>query len=138
MIHKLILVGFFGILVQASSAQTKAIQRGNAVANQIIVGTNVQVSKQRADQPHYEVQIAADPANSKHLLACSMRRANKPWHSVVVYASFDGGTTWNETLHISEGYVSDPSCSYGPGGVAYIATLSTERGTEPDRLPVFK
>ena len=139
MSSKLLLIGLFGILIQVSLAQTNSsLWRGKAITNQITVGTNMQVSAQRADQQHYEVQIAADPENSKHLLACSMRRANEPWHSVVVYASFDGGTTWNETLHISEGYVSDPSCIYGPNGVAYVATLSTERGTEPDRLPVFK
>src|SRR6266498_3504184 len=110
MIRKLLLAGLLGILAQGSLAQSKpTTQRGKAIANPIIVGASVQVSKQRADQQHYEVQIAADPENPMHLLACSMRRANQPQHTTVVYASFDGGTSWQETLHIADGYIADPS-----------------------------
>jgi hypothetical protein len=139
MIHRLSLVGFLGILLQISFAQpNSAFQTEKAISKQIVVGTNVQVSRQRADQQHYEVQIAADPENPRHLLACSMRRANHPWHSVVAYLSFDAGASWNETLHVDEGYVSDPSCTYGSGGVAYIVTLATELPAVPDRVQVFR
>lgn len=38
----------------------------------ITVGPNVQISKGLANEPHYEMQIAADPFHAGRLLACSM------------------------------------------------------------------
>lgn len=103
-----------------------AFQR--ASAGPITVGPNIQVSKIRKDQMHWEVLIAADPDNSKNLIACTIvgtegSRQERPHN--VVYASFDGGVTWQETMDVAAEMtaVGDPSCTYGRGGVAYMASL---------------
>jgi hypothetical protein len=89
----------------------------------IKVGPNVQVSKGLASEPHYEIQIAADPSHAERLLACSMVWPLKgSWTEVVTYASLDGGRSWTPTLRTrGDGQRDswDPACTYGPGGVAY-------------------
>ena len=96
---------------------------GNGQQSAITVESNVQVSKAMPSDPHFEVQIAADPSNADRLLACSMF-----WPSdwvkteVITYASLDGGRTWSPTLRTrgDDHHESwDPTCTYGPGGVAY-------------------
>jgi hypothetical protein len=94
--------------------------------NQIKVGTNVQVSKARENQPHQEVILAADPTNPRHLLAASMlqyppSRTNK----CIAYESRDGGGTWRIALEPAHsipsiGYMSDPTVAFGPEGEAYF------------------
>jgi hypothetical protein len=83
----------------------------------------VQVSKALANDPHFEMQLAADPFHAGRLLACSMLWPNEgAWSEVVTYASLDGGRTWTPTLRTrGEGRQNswDPTCTYGPGGVAY-------------------
>jgi hypothetical protein len=121
-------------LSQNSFAQSRPAENVKSATTVISVGANVQVSKSRPDQLHMEVLIASDPADPRHLLACSMFVLKPPSpypypFGVVVYASFDGGATWQETLHIAEGEVTgDPACTFGPGGVAYVAALSYEGG----------
>jgi hypothetical protein len=89
----------------------------------ISVGPNVQVSKALGSDPHFEMQIAADPFHPERLLACSMFWPKDYVKSeVVTYASLDGGLSWALTLRTrGEGRHEswDPTCGYGPGGVAY-------------------
>ncbi len=89
----------------------------------ITVGPNVQVSKGLASDPHFEMQIAADPFHAGRLLACSMVWPREgSWTEVATYASLDGGRSWTPTLRTrGEGRRDswDPTCAYGPGGVAY-------------------
>ena len=95
-------------------------------SSQFAIGTNVQVSKARADQPHQEVILAADPTNPRHLLAGSMLcylpdQTNK----VIVYESMDAGATWRLSLEPARstpglGYMSDPTVAFGPEGEAYF------------------
>src|SRR5262245_54875792 len=62
------------------------------------VGPNVQVSKDRADVPHWEVILAAEPADPQRLLAGSMLRYDAGEDQCVGYLSVDGGKTWKPVL----------------------------------------
>jgi hypothetical protein len=121
----------------------KIVLCGTAVANlvagasllaqsRIHVGANVQVSTDNAELPQDEVWIGADPGDAKHLIGCTIfanpadaDRAN------LVYGSYDGGTTWHETLRKGEG---DPACAYGLNGTALYSTalLGNYRLGKPD------
>jgi len=87
------------------------------------VGPSVHVSSDLPADPHYEMEIAANPANSSQLLVCSMLLArNSIDGEVVTYVSFDRGKTWKLTLRTKgdDLYPSfDPDCQYGPGNLAY-------------------
>ncbi len=95
----------------------------NAQQSSITVEQNVQVSKALPNDPHFEMQIAADPFHAERLLACSMFWPSD-WvkSEVITYASLDGGRSWTPTLRTrADGHHEswDPTCGYGPGGVAY-------------------
>jgi hypothetical protein len=86
-------------------------------------GKSVQVSTDLATEPHYEMEIAANPENNDQLIACSMVFPYGSATTVVAnYASFDSGKTWKMTLK-TEGERNmeswDPDCRYGPDSVAY-------------------
>ncbi len=92
-------------------------------AQSITVGPNVQVSKGLASDPHFEMQMAADPFNAERLIACSMVWPGEAsWTEVATYASLDGGRSWTNTLR-TRGEARhdswDPTCTYGPGGLVY-------------------
>ena len=95
-------------------------------SSQIAIGPNVQVSKARADQPHQEVILAADPTNSRHLLAGSIVcYPPDETYKVIVYESLDGGVTWTISLEPARstpdlGDMSDPTVAFGPEGEAYF------------------
>jgi hypothetical protein len=99
--------------------------------NLISVGSNVQVSKSRAGQTHYEIQLSADPRDARHLLGCSMVHSENPGephpsrNSVVAYVSFDGGSSWQDTLELKGGtnIWEDPACILGLDGAAYLGAL---------------
>jgi hypothetical protein len=105
----------------------------------VTVGPNVQVSKALATEPHFEMQIAADPFHAQRLLACSMLFP-VDWvkTEVVTYASLDGGRSWRPTLR-TRGEARheswDPTCGYGPGGVAYTFSENIDSNDKSfDRL----
>jgi hypothetical protein len=114
------------LLQQPSFPQVEKLKDGLAL---ITVGANVHVSKARDDQPHWEVIMASDPSNPRNLLACSIV-GDEGWPqqppSVVTYASFDRGKTWQETLNIAiaGGMAIDPTCAYGSDGTAYATALT--------------
>jgi hypothetical protein len=61
----------------------------------IKVGPNVRVSKARASLTQNEVLLAADPLDPNRLLGSSMVfREEKNAYTTIVYASFEGGKTW--------------------------------------------
>lgn len=107
------------------------------LAAQIAVGPNVQVSAAHAGDTHYEVLVAADPTNPKHLIVGSFYYPDdNTENGSMVYASFDGGVTWQPTLAGEELlHTSDPAVAYGPGGVAYyVAAVLPEEGQRTMRL----
>lgn len=96
------------------------------VGLRISVGQNVQVSAGHADDAHYEVLIAGDPKDASRMIVGSFRFPAGTMHNeTVVYASRDGGRSWEPTL---EGDVlantSDPAPAYGPDGWAYYTASS--------------
>ena len=99
-------------------------------AAQISVGPNVQVSRDAGNVTHHEVLIAADPADAKRLIACSMMGplpdGKRP---AGVYASFDGGKTWSTVLTENERvFNADPACAFGINGSAHFSIMSIDRG----------
>jgi hypothetical protein len=116
MLTKVLLLTFvFGVTV---TAQQKLIS----------VGPNVRVSAAHGDWAHTEMNIAADPGDPKHLIACSIYKSQQPYKSsTIAYVSFDGGNSWTPTLDTNEfSQSSDPNCTIGPTGAAYfIADVRT-------------
>jgi len=92
-----------------------------AQAQHIQVGPNVHVSRSRERSPYQEVVIASDPADPARLIACTMLEPG-PNRSVKsgVFASFDGGASWGQPVVTTSHWSNDPTCAYGPGGVAYF------------------
>ena len=91
----------------------------------ISVESNVQVSIKNNDRAHYEVRITADPANPQRLVACTMVHSSKEnnVHSIV-YASSDGGKSWNPTLETDSEMDPDPDCTFGLDGAGYFSTIN--------------
>src|SRR5580692_1071128 len=94
------------------------ISPGDAQAPRTTVGPNVQVSSALPNDPHFEMWLAADPANADRLMAGSMLWPND-WHTseVVRYASLERGKTWTPAPRPrgDRGRPSwDPACAYGP------------------------
>src|SRR5215211_2643825 len=105
-------------------------------AAQITVGPNVQVSRDAGNVTHHEVLIAADPADAKRLIACSMMGplpdGKRP---AGVYASFDGGNNWSRVLTEKERTINvDPACAFGINGSAHFSIISIERGRKSVQL----
>jgi len=106
----------------------------------IHVGPNIQVSAALRQAPHNEVTIAAQPLNPDGLLAASMLEA--PGHpnvaKIAVYASFDGGKTWDLSLQRNnpnpQNY-ADPAFGCGADGTVYFADMyfPTAEMAPPDR-----
>jgi len=111
----------------------------SAGSEPVAVGPNVQVSRAREKHTHYEVLSAADPSDASRLLACSfLFPADGSPTSNAVYASFDGGRSWDLTLGGDELLnTSDPACAYGPDGTAYFVAALLPRG-EPRRMKFYR
>jgi hypothetical protein len=121
------------IMVTALSAVAPG---ANAFAQRITVGRNVHVSAVRPDIKHNETTIAADPADAKRLLACTMLTGG-----VAAYASFDGGLTWSApAIKTGVPRANDPTCAYGPNGSAYFMHKIKETAgpSDIDRLAVHR
>jgi hypothetical protein len=91
----------------------------------VAVAPNAQVSKARETIPHNEVILAADPTDPNRLLAGSqINYTPDNDEQSIAYASFDGGKSWSISLERKEAKsAADPAVAFGPGGVAYFATL---------------
>lgn len=106
-----------------------------AAQQPIAVGPNVQVSAAAAGEPHFEMLIAADPAHRDRLMACSMVLATaRPHNETVTYVSFNRGRSWKLARRVTgdgDRESWDPTCTYGPNGVAY----SVSQGRDSTRRP---
>src|SRR5690348_9096685 len=110
---------FFPILLfvgwpATALGQSSPSPRANA--GSITVGRNVHVSASRPEELHTEVILASDLEDPKHLLACTIFAPKPPSPkllNVAVYASGDGGATWQETLRVDRGSLTgDPTCTF--------------------------
>ncbi|MGB6484968.1 MAG: sialidase family protein [Candidatus Acidiferrales bacterium] len=113
------------------TAQSATMPRGV-----VHIGTSVNVSKALPVDPHYEVEIDANPGDANELVACSMLFANdSPTSEVVTYVSTDGGKSWQLALRTQgeDGYQSwDPDCRYGPGHILYSLSEGSGSGSPSD------
>jgi hypothetical protein len=101
-------------------------------AQQIKVGPNIQVSKDRGALEHGEAVICADPTNAQNLIAGSQVASDggEIWSygvktGVVVYRSNDGGATWQyafDTFGIANLAV-DAACATGPDGTGHLSAM---------------
>lgn len=96
--------------------------------NRITVGENLQVSVADRDIAIGEFLVAAHPADPNVLLACAnvfSSETNRMW--VTAYRSADRGVVWTrvlETATLGLGNDGDPSCTFGPNGNVYVATIA--------------
>jgi hypothetical protein len=115
---------FLSAIAANTSAQT--LHRAKVP---ITVGPNVQVSKAFADFAHYEHLTAADPDHPGRITSCVMvfpRVAGKICYQNC-YSSFDGGSAWEPTLKVWDGWVNgDPSVAYGHGDTVYAVSLERQ------------
>jgi hypothetical protein len=128
---------------------TSAIRIGAAVvvvaaptmtaAGQIVVGPNVQVSRARSGDPHYEVLAAADPRNPSRLLVGAIHMPPSGPAGTIAYVSNDGGETWTPTLEtpprdrVSDAS-SDPALTYSSDGTAlFLSSLLPPNSAGPTR-----
>ena len=92
----------------------------------IVVGRNVQVSKAKAADSHYEVLAAADPRDAAHMIVGSFiysERSTTP--ATIVYSTRDGGNSWSPTLQADTlANTSDPAPAFGQDGAAYFTVAS--------------
>ncbi len=97
------------------------------IASLITVDRNVHVSVARAQYPHDETMIAADPRDPNHLLGCSHIDNGGPLSSPVAfhdiaYFSHDGGRSWSVALETDRTkFASDPVCAIGPDSTSYFS-----------------
>jgi BNR/Asp-box repeat len=102
----------------------------DAFAQRVVVGENVQVSRDLPADEHYEVWLAIDPNDPRRQLAASMvYGVSRPSQSyTAVYTSHDGGKSWKKTLDTSQrgGMSADPACAFGPDGTAVYAVAVCE------------
>ena len=114
----------------AGAALIHAAQTESPDSPTITVGPNVRVSTDRPASSHAEMQIAADPVDSRRLAVCSMYVTADDWPKkshTATYISRDGGQQWKQTLEVPSS--GDPSCDYGPEGSLYSVALRLEPAT---------
>jgi len=90
-----------------------------------LVGPNIQVSKAKADIPHSEVVIAADPTNPNRLVAGAMP-ASPHLSRVAIYASEDSGRSWSlsyERKGMDPEVYADPAFAAGSDGAIYFVNM---------------
>ena len=64
----------------------------------IIVEDNIPVSGDVPRRPHVEPSVAADPADSRHLIASAIAFTRPDaWFTVAAFTSFDGGRSWQRS-----------------------------------------
>ena len=90
-------------------------------AQAIVVEPAVRISPPGTGN-HFFTNIAADPGDARHLLACGVRASAvaNTWQGFV-YRSSDSGKSWSTAMVDSSGErVSEEACAFGPDGHAYF------------------
>ncbi|MBS1813067.1 MAG: exo-alpha-sialidase [Acidobacteria bacterium] len=144
MYRRIVMLRIWNVIVCLACA-VNAISQSDNARRTIRVGPNIQVSKDRANVPHTEVVLAADPADSQRLLAASMLRYEGSEDQCIVYLSTDGGASWKTVLEPGvraeiRGVkrAADPAVSFGPKGTAYFVMLAAESRLQYHYAVVFR
>lgn len=105
---------------------------------QIMVGPNILVSKGQEKHKLGETLVAADPNNPNQLVGCTMiwldgaRR-----RGTIVYASFDGGKSWESTLNTNGFFDSaDPAIAFGPDHTVIYSVIAKTTPDSSSRFPL--
>jgi len=99
------------------------------------VGPNVQVSAEFPTHWFGESQLSTHPTDPKVLLACATLDKiyiSHPWPDSMASTAFistDSGRTWTRGPTIR--YATDPTCQFGPTGIAYFGALGTSETPPP-------
>ena len=94
------------------------------------VGSNVVMNQDNTNRAQDETPIAVDPGNPNRLLSGANDYRNGD-SQCGVYASRDGGATWNDVGTGTLVFLpadGDPSTAFGPTGEAYYTCLAFTRG----------
>jgi hypothetical protein len=110
----------------------------------ITIAPLINVSQANLLRPHWEVQIAADPTDARRLVVCSKLLGDdktylRSWpDNVVIYASADGGLSWQPSFESdNHQHSTDPTCSFAADGTAYFIFF----GGTPEsrfRMPTYR
>jgi hypothetical protein len=97
-----------------------------SIAQQIVVGPNVQISAARSRDAHSEPVIASDPNHAERLIAAShIAHHDTVGTKSIAYVSFDTGKTWMVSLDKRDSTITaDAAVAYGVDGSALFATLA--------------
>ena len=97
-----------------------------SIAQQIVVGPNVQISGARARDAHSEPVIASDPNHAERLIAAAhIAHHDTVGTKSIAYVSFDTGKTWMVSLDKRDSTITaDAAVAYGVDGSALFATLA--------------
>jgi hypothetical protein len=146
------LIALIATLLVAATPNRRGVAAGqqNAGAmttkqsSPILVAPAVTVSQAYRSRPHWEVLIAADPTDTKRLIACSKLLSNDQTYratwpdNVIVYMSTNGGANWQPTLEIDKHqHNNDPACAFGPDGSAYFMSFGGNRGSK-FQMPMYR
>ncbi len=129
--HRECYVRVYGVL----AAMLAAGGRDRALAQEVVVSPPVFASPPGAGA-HSFTNIAADPENAGHLIACGIRAVSRTsaWQGFV-YRSTDGGAHWTPVLvDTSARLVSEEACAFGPNGHAYFIAEGWNERFERRRL----
>jgi hypothetical protein len=123
-----VLGGLFAFPGWGDDERQSSVQPSARVAAEnfkVAVGANIQVSTAKAELPHRECVIAADPTNAARIFAAAIylpAGAKRPAgaENVVGYFSHDGGKTWQLSFAHEDGVCSEPAAAFGPDGSLYF------------------
>src|SRR5689334_3119745 len=103
----------------------------------ILVGPNVRITRS-SPMPHVEMQIAASPVDAKTLIATAIA-TELDRDRCALFASFDGGYTWTETVlaDLPATGSGDPQVAFAPDGTAYFTALGTLKIDGRDRFSLL-
>ena len=95
----------------------------NAQDVKILIGPNVLVSR-ATNMPRVELQIAANPKNSRNLIGTAIS-SEQDREDCRVYTTLDGGSTWREIsfLDLPLTGSGDPQVAFDANGTAYFTAL---------------
>jgi len=124
----------------APIGQTKAQTKHPGIS----IAPTINVSQANSSRPHWEVQVATDPTDARRLVVCSKLLGDdktylRSWpDNVVVYASADGGLSWQPSFESNNyQHSTDPTCSFASDGSAYFMFFGGNPGTR-SRMPTYR